>query len=106
MPTPTTTVSEYCGGLTRSRLLPGDRVSLLYDAWRTRGGSNDRDVDSFRKFLVAGRHLTDYQAALVQRGHTEGFLIGGYVILDRIGKGASPPACTKPCIPARVKLSH
>lgn len=62
---------------------------MLHTVWLARAAGSDSDVDGFRKFLVAGRHLTDYQAALIQRGHTEGFLVGGYVILDRIGKGAS-----------------
>lgn len=89
MATPTITVPDYCSGLTKSRLLPGERVSMLYNVWMARAAGSDGDVDGFRKFLVSGRHLTEYQAALLQRGHTEGFLVGGYVILDRIGKGQS-----------------
>jgi serine/threonine protein kinase len=89
MATPTTTVPEYCNGLTRSRLLPGERVDMLHNVWLSRAAGSEADVDGFRKFLIAGRHLTEYQAALLQRGHTDGFLIGGYVILDRIGKGQS-----------------
>ncbi|CAN5551094.1 hypothetical protein BH11PLA2_BH11PLA2_05370 [soil metagenome] len=100
MANPVANVPEYCGGLTRSRLLPGERVAMLYDAWRTRGNSDDHDVDGFRKFLVSGRHLTDYQAALVQRGHTDGFLIGGYVILDRVGKGHQSAGVYKAVHPA------
>ena len=46
-------------------------------------------MDQFRRFLVQHSALTEYQAALVQRGHTEGFFVGGYTILDRIGKGQS-----------------
>src|SRR5438046_1995660 len=89
MPNPTTNVADFCAGLSRSRLLSGDRVDMLHNVWLARAAGSDADVDGFRKFLLAGRHLTEYQAALVQRGHTDGFLIGGYVILDRIGKGAS-----------------
>ena len=44
-------------------------------------------MDSFRRFLIARKCLTDYQAALVQRGRADGFFLGGYKILDRIGKG-------------------
>ena len=37
--------------------------------------------------LVVGKHLTEYQAALVMRGHTEGFFLGPYKVLELIAKG-------------------
>jgi serine/threonine protein kinase len=46
-------------------------------------------VDAFRKFAVAHLGLTEYQAALIQRGRADGFQIGGYTVLDRLGKGAT-----------------
>jgi serine/threonine protein kinase len=87
MPTHTTTVPEYCEGLTRSRLLTEPEVKALHDRWRREANGADADVDQFRRFLVQHSPLTEYQAALVQRGHTEGFFVGGYTILERIGKG-------------------
>jgi eukaryotic-like serine/threonine-protein kinase len=86
MANPTTTVSEYCQVLTKSRLIAAAEVASLHQQWHASSG-NDADIDGFRKSLVNQRFLTDYQAALVQRGHSDGFYIGGYVILDRIGKG-------------------
>ena len=86
MPAPLT-VSEYCGLLARTRLVPESEVQSLHQKWRANGGGTDVDLESFRKFLVQNRHLTEYQAALVGRGHTDGFFVGGFVILDRIGKG-------------------
>ena len=50
-------------------------------------GGVDGDVDGFRKFVAHTTPLTEYQAALLQRGHSDGFFLGGYVILDRLGKG-------------------
>src|SRR5687767_802254 len=89
MPTHATTVSEYCGVLTRSKLLPEAEVQALHGRWAAESGGADADVDGFRKFLVGHKCLTEYQAALIQRGHSGGFFISGYVILDRIGKGSS-----------------
>ncbi|QEL15347.1 serine/threonine-protein kinase [Limnoglobus roseus] len=87
MANPATTVTDYCGVLTRSKLMLANEVRGVVDRWRTETRASDAEVDSFRKYLVARRLLTEYQAAMVQRGHADGFYIGGYVILDRIGKG-------------------
>jgi eukaryotic-like serine/threonine-protein kinase len=87
MANPTTTVSDYCGVLARSRLLPSHEVANLADRWRSESRSTDAEVDGFRKYLVSRRLLTEYQAAMVQRGHADGYFVDSYVILDRIGKG-------------------
>jgi serine/threonine protein kinase len=87
MPTHATTVTEYCGVLARSKLLPEPEVTALHDRFRREAPGGD--VDQFRRFLVQSGALTEYQAAMIQRGHTEGFVVGGYTILDRIGKGQS-----------------
>ncbi len=89
MPVHATTVSEYCAILAKSKLIPEADVQNLANKWRTETKGTDADLDKFRRFLVKKSYLTDYQAMLAQRGHTDGFFIGGYVILDRIGKGAS-----------------
>src|SRR5262249_2704835 len=41
----------------------------------------------FRKQLVRGRHLTDYQATLLMRGHSEGFFLDQYKVLELLAKG-------------------
>jgi eukaryotic-like serine/threonine-protein kinase len=87
MATPVTTVPDYCTLLVKSRLLPPEEVDALYKKWKEERPGSDTRVDSFRRFLIAKRALTDYQAALVQRGRPDGFFIGGYKILDQIGKG-------------------
>src|SRR5581483_530664 len=82
-----TSVRDYCTLLKKSKLLPAEDVDGLYRKWRDETGASDDRVDQFRKFLLGRRLLTEWQAALIQRGRAEGFFIGGYKILDRIGKG-------------------
>jgi serine/threonine protein kinase len=89
MPAHATTVSEYCAILTRSKLVPEAEVQALLRTWNQQGNGTEADVDSFRKHLVSKKTLTEYQAALIQRGRADGFFVGGYVILDRIGRGQS-----------------
>ena len=36
---------------------------------------------------MIGKHLTEYQAALLVRGHSEGFFLGAYKVLELIAKG-------------------
>lgn len=87
MATPTTSVRDFCNLLAKSKLLPADEVEGVYKRWREETGGTDTQVGKFRKFLVTHRYLTDWQAHMVQRGRADGFFIGGYKILDRIGKG-------------------
>jgi eukaryotic-like serine/threonine-protein kinase len=87
MATPVTNATEYCALLVKSKLLPEHEVDALYKKWKEERPGSDTRVDSFRRFLIAKRALTEYQAALVQRGRPDGFFLGGYKILDQIGKG-------------------
>lgn len=82
-----TNVREYCALLSRSKLMPPDDVDNLYRKWREGTNATDEAVDQFKKHLVTKRYLTEYQAVMLQRGHADGFFLGGYKILDRIGKG-------------------
>ncbi len=87
MATPAATVREYCTLLAKSKLLPPEEVESQYRQWKEERPGSDERVDSFRRFLVVRKCLTEYQAALVQRGRADGFFLGEYKILDRIGKG-------------------
>lgn len=87
MATPAATAAEYCTLLVKSKLLPAAEVEALYRKWKEERPGDDARVDSFRRFLVERRALTDYQARLVQRGRAEGFFLGGYKILDQVGRG-------------------
>jgi serine/threonine protein kinase len=55
--------------------------------WKDETRGQDDQVDSFCKFIIARRSLTEWQVAMVRRGRADGFFISGYKILDRIGKG-------------------
>jgi serine/threonine protein kinase len=88
MATHTTSVRDYVTLLSKSKLVPADEAEALFALWKD--GTGERDdtrVDSFRKFLVARKVLTDYQGHMLQRGHADGFFLWDYRILDRIGKG-------------------
>lgn len=87
MATPTTSVRDFCSLLAKSKLLPIAEIESLHAQWRAQSRASDDQVDGFRKFLVSHRALTEYQAALVQRGRADNFFLGEYKILDRIGKG-------------------
>src|SRR5947209_5375894 len=82
-----TSVRDYCTLLKKSKLLSAEDVEGLYRRWRDETRASDDQVDRFRKFLIARRVMTEWQAALIQRGRADGFFLGGYKILDRIGKG-------------------
>ncbi len=87
MATPISSVRDFCVLLAKSRLLPADEVEGVHRRWREETSGHDDQVDQFRKFLIARKFLTDWQAYMVQRGRSDGFFIGAYKILDRIGKG-------------------
>jgi serine/threonine protein kinase len=87
MATPTASVRDYCTLIAKSKLLPADEVEGLLKRWREEMRGAEDQVDQFRKFLTSRRYLTEWQAQMVQRGRADGFFIGGYKILDRIGKG-------------------
>ena len=84
-----TTVSEFCALLNRSRLLTDPEIRQFRAEWETERHGSEIEVDSFRQFLVQKKRLTEYQAALIQRGRADGFQIGGYIIQERLGKGAT-----------------
>jgi serine/threonine protein kinase len=87
MPTPVASVPEFCAAIGRSKLLGEADLQEVRRRWTTDPKASDTDLDGFRKFLVREKFLTEYQAALIQRGRAEGFVVGEYVILDRIGSG-------------------
>jgi len=83
------TIQGYCSLITKSRLLPGEKVKEAYRAWQESPGGVDGDIDSLRKYFVAKRFLTEYQSHLLMRGHSEGYFVDEYKILDKLGKSAS-----------------
>lgn len=87
MAAPAATAADFCRGLARSGLVPPEAADQALRQFLAAGGSA-ADVDAFRRHAVARLGLTEYQAALIQRGRCDGFRLGGYTILDRLGRAA------------------
>ena len=87
MATPTTTVHDYCALLAKSKLLPAAEAEALHKRWQDEARGTDDQPEAFGKFLVGKKAITHWQAAMVQRGRADGFFLGGYKILDQVGKG-------------------
>jgi serine/threonine protein kinase len=79
-------VQNIYGLLIRSRLLSPPDAHAMYQRWQ--GEAKDAsNLSQFSKWLVAQGFVTEYQASLLARGHSEGFFLNQYKILDRLGKG-------------------
>src|SRR5262245_2969263 len=81
------TVQNVYGLLIRSKLLSLDVCKEMYARWNQEAKDQAGNLSAFAKWVVANRYLTDYQAALLARGHADGFFLGSYKVLDRLGKG-------------------
>ena len=81
------TVENVCGLLIRSKLLIPDEVKAMYTRWQTESRDAVANLAQFTRWLVAKGYVTEYQAALVAKGHADSFFINQYKILDRLGKG-------------------
>src|SRR2546426_8609466 len=86
MPSAPANVKDLSALIVRSKLLSADDVNAALRALKPTG-KDAADVEAARRLLVAGKHLTEYQAALLLRGHSEGFFLGPYKILELIAKG-------------------
>jgi serine/threonine protein kinase len=81
------TVENVCGLLIGSKLLAPDEVKAIYTRWQGEARNGAADLTQFTRWLVAHEYVTDYQANLVAKGHSDGFFIHQYKILKRLGKG-------------------
>jgi eukaryotic-like serine/threonine-protein kinase len=73
--------------LAQSRLLTPDDVHTALARWKKLQNGAAADAATFTCWLVEQGLITEYQASLLARGHSEGFFISEYKILDRIGRG-------------------
>jgi serine/threonine protein kinase len=80
-------VDDLCSFLVRSRLLNETEVNKLAESWRNEAKQDAGKLRRFRKWLVANRHVTDYQVGCLFLGHCDHFFLNDYKLLDRIGKG-------------------
>jgi serine/threonine protein kinase len=81
------TVQNVYGLLLRSKLLSLEEAKAMYARWEREAGAHATNLARFAAWMVANKYLTEYQAGLLARGHAEGFFLGDYKVLDRLGKG-------------------
>ncbi len=87
MATPVTTASDYCSLLVKSKLLPPEEVDSLYKSGKKKEPEATRASIRFAASSLAAVPSRITRPALVQLDRTDGFFIGGYKILDQVGKG-------------------
>jgi eukaryotic-like serine/threonine-protein kinase len=78
-----------CGLLIGSNLLPAEEVRSVYNRWQAEAGARSSDEAQFAHWLVNNQVVTEYQAALLAKGYSEGYFINQYKILHRLGRGRS-----------------
>src|SRR5262245_42236897 len=81
------TVQNIFGLLLRSKLLPVDDAKTLFSRWNEEARDAAGNVDKFARWMVSRNYVTEYQASLLVRGHGDGYFLGDFKILDRLGKG-------------------
>jgi serine/threonine protein kinase len=80
-------VENLCGFLIRSKLMSPEEVQAMRQRWQVEAKEVATQVPAFLKWLVGKNYVTEYQAALLSRGHVDDFYLGIYKILERIGRG-------------------
>lgn len=80
----TFSIAQICAEIVRARLASPDRVTRWGNEWAGAGGADDGEP--FLSWLTEGGRVTPVQAHLL-RQHPEHLVIGGYRVLDRLGKG-------------------
>jgi len=81
------TVQNVFGLLLRSKLMGVDEARAMFARWKAESKDNFGNLKKFADWIVANKYLTEYQAALLIRGHADVFFLNDYKILDRLGKG-------------------
>lgn len=81
------TIPNIFGLLIRSKLVGVEQARALMDRWEKESTGKTVHLRDFATYLVEQRHVTEYQAGLLLRGFAEGFFVGPYRILDRLGSG-------------------
>ena len=81
------TVNNVYGLILRSKLMKPEEAKIVLDRWKEESKTTQGDVSKFAAWLVSRKHVTEYQASLLIRGHGENFFINSYKILERLGKG-------------------
>jgi serine/threonine protein kinase len=81
------TVENVYGLLLRSKLLSVEEARAMFARWQEEAKDADANLAKFAAWMVSNKYVTEYQAGLLARGHADGFFLGEYKVLDRLGKG-------------------
>jgi serine/threonine protein kinase len=79
------TITEFLDRLTASRLFDDGDLDTL----REEVADEDRNglAETLVKRLIKEERLTAYQARLLWKGQTKGFVLGNYLVEDELGRG-------------------
>ncbi len=80
-------VQNVYGLLLRSRLMALDDARAMFQRWEREAKGAANNPAQFARWMVANHYVTEYQAQLLARGHADGFYLGHYKVLERLGKG-------------------
>lgn len=81
------TVANVCGLLIRSKLMTPAEMQAMRQRWVAESKDTAEQLPLFLRWLVKNEFATEYQAALLSRGHADDFFLGQYKILERVGRG-------------------
>src|SRR5262245_8348988 len=82
----TVTVQQMLALMVKARLVSADDARALYQRWQAEAKDRAEDGEAFRRYLVANKLVTDFQAALLARGLSEGYYIDSFKVLERVDK--------------------
>ena len=83
------TIENVCGFLIRSKLMTAEEMKNMYQRWLGEAKDNSSQLNAFLKWLVGNHFVTEYQAGLLSKGHSDpgDYFLNQYKILDRLGRG-------------------
>jgi serine/threonine protein kinase len=80
-------VESLCNQIARSRLLDATAIRDLREQWRKHAGRAADNVAGFRKWLIDGARLSEFQLGMMERGYGDFLNFGDYTLQERIGTG-------------------
>jgi tRNA A-37 threonylcarbamoyl transferase component Bud32 len=80
------TVARFTALMRTSKLLSDAQVQTVEERWKQEAVDAD-NVAALTRWLVAEKHLTEYQASQLVHGQLGALFLGPYELCDRIGRG-------------------
>lgn len=85
-------MDQFIASLTECGLMTRQELEQFLDSLPA--DQRPRDGKELARVLYAHHQLTRFQVQTVYQGKTRRLVLGNYVVLDRLGKGSSPPPRT------------